>query len=144
MCIRDSIKDSHNLLANYVPTSATGLVQVGQGLSAPYPTNYNNISPRVGFAFDIFGNGKTVLRGGAGLIYEQPSIRTFMFNGGGLNLNPSGLVGSGSITSFLIDSEDTSLLNGERETRTRPCFLLRPMLHARRVSHATFSGSISI
>lgn len=109
--VTDPIKDSRNLLANYVPTSATGLVQVGQGISQPYPTNYNNISPRIGFAWDMFGKGKTVLRGGAGLIYEQPSIRTFMFNGGGLNLNPSGLVGSGTITSFLVDSEDTSLLN---------------------------------
>jgi hypothetical protein len=81
------IKDSRNLLANYVSTA--GIVQVGKGINSPYPTNYNNISPRAGFAWDILGSGKPLLRGGGGIICEQPSIRTFMFSGGGLNLNPS-------------------------------------------------------
>jgi len=111
-----AIKDSHNLLANYIPTSPSGLVQVGQGISAPYPTNYGNVSPRVGFAWDVFGTGKTILRSGFGVIFEQPSIRTFMFNGGGLNLNPTGIpyidgngvqqTPTGSITSFLQISND--------------------------------------
>jgi outer membrane receptor protein involved in Fe transport len=32
-------------------------------------TNYNHVSPRVGFAFDPFGNGKTVFHGAAGLFF---------------------------------------------------------------------------
>jgi hypothetical protein len=106
------IHDAHNQLANYVPSA--GLVQVGQGIGSPYPTRYNNISPRLGIAWDVFGTGKTVLRAAGGLIFEQPSIRTFMFNGGGLNLNPTGVPkvdlngnmtpGNGTITSFLVDS----------------------------------------
>ena len=83
------IKDSRNLLANFIPSQ--GLVQVGNGSSQPYKTNYNNFSPRLGVAWDVFGNGKTVVRSGFGMIYIQPSIRTFMFSGGGLNLNPTGL-----------------------------------------------------
>jgi hypothetical protein len=111
------IKDSRNLLANYVPTLANGqaggIVQVGDGISTPYQTQYNGVSPRAGFAWDMFGKGKTVLRAGAGIIFEQPSIRTFLFSGGGLNLNPTAASlgvtpGNGTINAFLQSSRDTS------------------------------------
>ncbi len=97
------IKDSHNRLANYVPSQ--GVEQVGYGISEPYKTNWANFSPRVGAAFDVFGSGKTILRGGFGMIYVQPAIRTFAFNGGGLNLNPSALIpgGKGTMTSYLVN-----------------------------------------
>ncbi len=31
----------------------------------------NNLAPRFGFAYDLFGSGRTILRGGAGLYYDQ-------------------------------------------------------------------------
>ncbi|MBV9183322.1 MAG: TonB-dependent receptor, partial [Acidobacteria bacterium] len=33
--------------------------------------DYNTIEPRVGFAYNLFGDGKTVLRAGAGVFYER-------------------------------------------------------------------------
>lgn len=114
------IKDSRNLLANYVPTLANGqpggVVQVGDGIRTPYDTSYKGVSPRAGFAWDVFGKGRTVVRGGAGVIFEQPSIRTFLFSGGGLNLNPTAgslgvTPGNGTINAFLQDSRDVSLIN---------------------------------
>jgi hypothetical protein len=46
----------------------------------------------VGFAWDIFGNGKTVLRAGAGILYEQLSFDVFngIGNAFGLRTNPTG------------------------------------------------------
>ncbi len=84
------IKEEHNLIANFIPERG-GLVQVGRGIDSPYNTDWNNISPRVGFAWDLFGTGKTVLRAGGAIIYEQPTIRQFI-DTGGLNENPSGAV----------------------------------------------------
>jgi carboxypeptidase family protein len=62
------IQDSKSQLANFDPNR--GLIQVGDGISGPYNKDPYNFAPRAGFAWDINGNNRTVLRGGAGIIYE--------------------------------------------------------------------------
>jgi hypothetical protein len=87
------IEDSRNLLANFIPSGpVTGLVQVGQGIDSPYNASKTDFSPHVGLAWDIMGDGKTVFRAGTGIIYEQPTMRTFV-DKSGLQLNPSGAQG---------------------------------------------------
>lgn len=39
--------------------------------------DYNNFGPRAGFAFDVAGDGNTVVRGGAGVYYDQPFFHGF-------------------------------------------------------------------
>ena len=59
----------------------------------PYNGDHNNFAPRVGFAWDVFGNGKTVVRGGAGILYETFSFDVMNGEGNllGLRTFPTGL-----------------------------------------------------
>jgi len=50
--------------------AAQDAVGVQQGI----PRDLNNWAPRFGFAFDTFGNGKTILRGSIGLYYDHPLL----------------------------------------------------------------------
>ena len=81
------LKDSNNQLGNFDPNSATGLVQVGHGESSAFHGDHNNFSPRVGFAWDVRGNGKTVVRGGGSIMYEQLPYSVFIAVGNQLGLN---------------------------------------------------------
>jgi len=87
------ITERHDLLANFDPVQ--GMVQVGQQISSPYNTDYKNFAPRVGFDYDLGGKGKTVIRAGAGIIYEIPHISVFIGQNSteaqGLALIPTGL-----------------------------------------------------
>ena len=84
------LKESNNLIGSFDP--ALGLVQVGNQINNPYTGDHNNFSPRIGFAWDVQGNGKTVVRAGGSIIYEQLSYDLFIAMGNllGLRTVPTG------------------------------------------------------
>lgn len=54
------------------PSSAS-LLRVGTDLDEIYQQNNNNFQPRLGFAWDPFRDGKTVLRGAYAILVDQPT-----------------------------------------------------------------------
>lgn len=42
--------------------------------ASDYPADKNNLSPRLGFAYDLRGDGKTAIRGGVGRFYDKTHL----------------------------------------------------------------------
>jgi hypothetical protein len=103
--IYPAITDENNLLTSFDPArytaagapqlTAGGLAVVGTGDplngiivagnnsphgDAIYPTQKNQLQPRVGVTWDMFGDSRTIMRGGYGIYYDQPLSGVFLQN----------------------------------------------------------------
>ncbi len=68
--------EDHNLFGNWEPS--VGLEQVGKNISSIYKRDGKNFSPRVGVAWDVTGNGTTVVRLGGSIVYDVIPMSTFL------------------------------------------------------------------
>ena len=66
--INGTVRDKNNQEANFFPDR--GFVQVGQGIDGIHNVDYHDFGPHLGFAWDIFGNGRSALRGGYSLTFD--------------------------------------------------------------------------
>jgi hypothetical protein len=72
------MKDANSNIGNFDPSSPTGMVQQGQpGFGTIWKPDPFDFEPRFGLAWDMKGNGNTVLRLGVGLIHETWTLETF-------------------------------------------------------------------
>lgn len=128
------VQDANNMLGNFDPT--LGMVQVGKQISSLYKPDHKNFGPRAGFAWDIGGNGRTVLRGGGGLLYETVNWQSFVaFNNAfgvgnvptaaiidGSGDTAGGSINAGNITVFPGFPWDNGPVYGNVDSTTINCF----------------------
>jgi hypothetical protein len=96
------IPNSGNPYNGMIREGTDGLPKGGMNL------RWNNFGPRIGFAYDVFGNGKTALRGGVGVFFER--YQQNVFNFGGISNPPT--VYTPTIYGGNIANISPSLANG--------------------------------
>jgi len=89
-----TLHEGNDLLANFIP--GKGFTQLGKNTDQMFAPDKNNFAPRLGMAWDVTGNGKTIIRGGANVLYVTPGWWIFLSQQNtnnpatGLGTNPSG------------------------------------------------------
>jgi hypothetical protein len=93
-----------------VPFYMNGMIVAGQdGTPTGMVKNYyNTFAPRVGFAYDVTGDGKTVVRGGFGMFYERIQGNDVYNTGPNppFSFNPS-------VSSVYFSNPAVSAINGQ-------------------------------
>lgn len=100
---QNSIQASLNGASGVTPTNTNDNLTIVRSTNW-YKTDWNNFAPRVGFAWDIKGDGKTALRGNYGIFYDRIAGAAASLADGntpgfasGASVNPQGLTSPSSI-----------------------------------------------
>jgi hypothetical protein len=111
-----TIHEVNNLIGNVAFGTPTGVTQQGQG-GPLYKLDPWAFAPRFGLAWDITGKGKTVLRTGFNIAYQNPTIQPLITPGtilvptginlvnGATVLNAGGTIDTQNLAAFALPSK---------------------------------------
>ncbi|MGB9178368.1 MAG: TonB-dependent receptor [Pyrinomonadaceae bacterium] len=98
--------ERYDRFVNFIPTT-NSLVRVNNGTAPIYATN-KNFQPRIGFAWDPFGNGKTSIRGAYAVLVDQPITNLVTGNSSNPPLADPRVLPAGRTTTFSTAFTDTT------------------------------------
>ena len=83
--------EADNLLGNWEP--AVGFEQVGKQIGSVYNPDHKDFGPRAGIAWDVTGNGTTIVRAGGGCLTTLLPMNAYI-NAGPGNASTKGIDGN--------------------------------------------------
>ncbi len=84
------------------PCGAAGFVGASTGPNGALINNNDNFAPRLGFAWDVFSNGKSVMRAGFGQFFQRERVSPNLV---ALTANPPNVQTTGGIRDFDGENE---------------------------------------
>ena len=116
--VQTPYRDANSLIGNFDPTAPSGIMQQDLSVTGAivrrniYKTDMNNVSPRLGAAWDITGKGTTVIRAAGSILYSATNFSPFSevqtAPSGATFYNPNGstftVPGGTNITAIVSDN----------------------------------------